>query len=68
MTRNPDAAEAALTREREKWMLACRARVAMWRHSADDERLPAQFREEARARANEAQFIADLIESGSPEF
>jgi hypothetical protein len=68
MTKQSFTAESALARERERWVGAVRARVAMWRQTSDDVRIPGELREEARARANEAQFIADLIETGSPDF
>jgi hypothetical protein len=57
------AAEAE--RERQRGSRLCRYRAELWRQTAGGRpTAPAPAREEARARANEASYLADLIESG----
>ena len=52
-------------RERERCAELCRRRAELWRRTdAARSSLPSA-REEARARANEAAYLADLIESGT---
>jgi hypothetical protein len=49
--------------ERERCVTLCRRRAELWR--ATSERSPVVgAREEARARANEAAYLADLLASG----
>jgi hypothetical protein len=67
MAARTDPTTLLLQHEREKWVRACRARAALWRRTADGVKGAGPMREEARARANEAQFIADLIASGEAE-
>ena len=50
--------------ERARCATICRSRADLWRRTAARATLAAA-RDEARARANEASYIADLIESGS---
>jgi hypothetical protein len=50
--------------ERERCVAICRSRAELWRRTASRATVAAA-REEARARANEASYLADLIESGS---
>lgn len=51
-------------RERERCVAICRRRAALWRQtSAASSAIPAA-RHEAQARANEATYLADLLESG----
>lgn len=50
--------------ERARCVTICRGRAELWRRTAARTTLAAA-REEARARANEASYIADLIESGT---
>ncbi len=51
-------------RERERCVSICRRRAAMWDRAAT-RNPPAGALGEARARANEAAYLADLLESGS---
>jgi hypothetical protein len=53
--------EVQLARERDRWVKLCRDRAEMWRRTADKPGAQTPLHEEARARANEAEFIADLI-------
>lgn len=55
--------EDELERERRRCVTICRRRAELWRMTL--ERSPmAGALEEARARANEAAYLADLLESG----
>ena len=55
--------EAERVRERQKYVAACRARAELWRTTlAAKSRLPAA-QEEARSRANEAEYLADLLDT-----
>lgn len=56
--------DAALKRERARWVKVCRARAELWRRTAEKAGSVAPARDEARARANEAEYLADLIETG----
>ena len=56
--------EETVQSERDRCISICRSRAELWRRTASRTTLAAA-REEARARANEAGYIADLIESGS---
>jgi hypothetical protein len=51
--------------ERERCVGLCRRRAELWKKTSAAKSTVAVAREEARARANEARYIADLIESGA---
>ena len=51
--------------ERERCVGMCRRRAEVWRKTSAARSTVATAREEARARANEARYLADLIESGA---
>jgi hypothetical protein len=51
--------------ERERCVAMCRRRADLWRKTSAAKSTVAAAREEARARANEAAYLADLIESGA---
>jgi hypothetical protein len=51
--------------ERERCVAMCRRRAELWRSTSAAQSAVAAAREEARARANEALYLADLIESGA---
>jgi len=51
--------------ERERCVAMCRRRAELWRKTSAVRSTVAVAREEARARANEAAYLADLIESGA---
>jgi hypothetical protein len=56
--------DTEVRRERERCVSICRRRAALWGRAAA--RNPAASAlGEARARANEAAYLADLLESGS---
>ena len=50
--------------ERERCVAICRRRAALWRNTSSAQSSIAAAREEAKARANEASYLADLLESG----
>lgn len=50
--------------ERERCVRICRRRAELWRKTSVARSGPAGAREEARARANEAAYLADLLASG----
>lgn len=52
-------------RERERCVAICRRRSDLWRKTSLAKSSVASAREEARARANEAAYLADLLESGA---
>jgi hypothetical protein len=55
--------ESETQRERNRCVAVCRRRAELWRRTL--ERMPtAASQEEARGRANEATYLADLLESG----
>jgi hypothetical protein len=56
--------EDAVLRERARCAELCRRRSQTWRTTSLATSTLASAREEARARANEAAYLADLIESG----
>ena len=58
IARDPVAAERARCAE------LCRRRAELWRGTSAATKGPREAREEARARANEATYLADLIASG----
>jgi len=51
--------------ERERCVAMCRRRAELWRKTSSARSTVAAARDEARARANEARYLADLIESGA---
>ncbi len=52
-----------LREERRRCAALCRDRVELWRNTALARSSIPSAREEARARANEAQYLADAIET-----
>jgi len=50
--------------ERERCANVCRRRAELWRHTKAAESPVTAAREEARARANEALYLADLLVTG----
>ena len=50
--------------ERDRCVAICRRRAELWRRTALRATLPIA-RDEAQARANEAAYLADLLESGA---
>ena len=52
-------------RERDRCVAVCRRRAELWRNTAAAKSGVASARQEAQARANEAAYIADLLESGA---
>lgn len=57
------AVEELLAGERRRCAKLCRERMELWRNTALAKSSLPSAREEARARANEAQYLADLIET-----
>ena len=55
--------QSAVERERERCVEACRHRAELWRRTRAAKSSADRTREEARARANEAQYLADWIET-----
>lgn len=53
---------ALVMQERRRCATLCRERANTWRNTSLAQSSLASAREEARARANEAQYLADLIE------
>jgi hypothetical protein len=51
--------------ERERCVAICRRRAELWRNTQLARSSSAIARDEARARANEAAYLADLLESGA---
>ena len=51
--------------ERERCVAICRRRAELWRNTSGARSSIAAAREEAKARANEAAYLADLLESGA---
>ena len=49
--------------ERDRCVAICRRRAALWRRTLERAAV-AGAKEEARGRANEATYLADLLESG----
>ena len=64
ITRIAVLCEEEVERERKRCVDACRERAEKWRRTPSASSDIPGAREEARARANEAQYLADLIESG----
>ncbi len=56
--------EERVRRERGRCVAICRQRAEVWRRTSAAGSAVASAREEARARANEASYLADLLESG----
>jgi hypothetical protein len=52
-------------RERERCVGICRRRAELWRRTSAAASSSVIAREEARARANEAAYLADLLASGA---
>ncbi len=59
------AIEDLVQRERDRCVAICRRRAQLWRNTAAARSSISAAQEEARARANEAAYLADLLESGS---
>lgn len=59
--------EDEITRERARCAALCRDRAALWRRTPAASSEIVSAREEARARANEAAYLADLLEELEPE-
>ncbi|HEY0788836.1 MAG TPA: hypothetical protein VGE86_09325 [Thermoanaerobaculia bacterium] len=57
--------DAAVERERQRCAAICRRRAELWRRTSERPDAPAMLRDEARARANEAAYLADLLASGA---
>jgi hypothetical protein len=51
--------------ERERCVSICKRRAELWRSTSLATSTVASAREEARARANEAAYLADLLASGA---
>jgi hypothetical protein len=56
--------EEQIEKERERCATECRRRSDLWRHTTQSGIEASPGREEARARANEALYLADLLASG----
>jgi hypothetical protein len=56
--------EEEVRRERLRCVQHCRRRAELWRTTLASRSAHGAAREEARGRSNEAQYIADLLESG----
>jgi hypothetical protein len=56
--------EREIQRERDRCVGICRRRAELWRQTAAHNPVGA-LSEQAHARANEAAYLADLLESGS---
>jgi hypothetical protein len=59
------AIEDPVQRERKRCVAICRRRAELWRNTSAARSSVAAAQEEARARANEAAYLADVLESGS---
>jgi hypothetical protein len=59
------AVEEQVRLERERCVAICRRRAELWRTTSAARSSILSVREEARARANEAAYLADLIASGA---
>lgn len=57
--------DTAVERERQRCAAICRRRAELWRRTRERPGAPAMLRDEARARANEAAYLADLLASGA---
>jgi hypothetical protein len=56
--------EEEVRRERDRCIDICRRRAALWRATSAAGSSIVSVHEEARARANEAAYLADLLASG----
>jgi hypothetical protein len=56
--------EQVRQRERERFVAVCQRRAELWRGTTASRSPVAIARDEARARANEALYLADLLQSG----
>ena len=56
--------DSEIRHERDRCVSICRRRAALWRQMAVHNP-PGAALEETQARANEAAYLADLLESGS---
>ena len=56
--------EHLMRRERDRCVQICRRRAELWRKTSATRGVPSGAREEARARANEAAYLADLLDGG----
>jgi hypothetical protein len=54
----------AVKRERARCVAICRHRAELWRNTTAARSGVESARQEAQARANEAAYLADLLESG----
>ena len=57
--------EELVERERRRCVALCRRRAELWRRTLAARSPVAAAREEARARAHEAEYLADLLATGS---
>jgi hypothetical protein len=55
----------SVLRERQRCVAICRRRAELWRNTTAARSSVVAAQQEARARANEAAYLADLLESGS---
>jgi hypothetical protein len=58
--------DEAVAAERERCAAVCRERAAVWRRTTQARSDIPAARDEARARANEAGYLADLLDSAQP--
>jgi hypothetical protein len=65
MAQNDPSIEKRVQAERERCVQVCRRRAELWRKTSLAMGRPAAAREEARARANEATYLADLLATGA---
>jgi hypothetical protein len=56
--------EGSIVAERDRCVRACRRRSDLWRRTALSRSPSASAREESRSRADEAAYLADLIDGG----
>ena len=61
MPRVREAVERAIALERERCVAVCQSRMTLWRNTPLASSEIASARDEARARANEAAYIADVL-------
>jgi len=59
-----DLLQEQIQQERGRCATACRQRSELWRRTTASQVPASEGREEARARANEALYLADLLASG----
>lgn len=63
VSRVADLVEAAVDDERRRCVEVCRQRAELWQRTTAAKSSVVPARDEARARANEARYLADLFES-----